>query len=571
MKRIIVIIAVFVSLYPIYGISGDGKDSSFTNINSGLPGVRLSNAEWADYDNDGDLDIVIGGYSDSGELVEIYRNDSGVFVDINAGLDEVAGCIIACGDYDNDGDLDIFLAGDLGLSNTISKIYRNDSGAFNDIGAGLAGVYTGTASWGDYDNDGDLDLVYTGSDSSGSPLTKLYRNNSGVFTSVVTNLPNIANGSVSWGDYDSDGDIDILINGYNSDWVEESEVFRNDSGVFTDINAGLKALGYSTSAWGDYDNDGDLDILLTGATSDIEIFSLIYRNNSGVFTDIGAGLFGVFGGSSDWGDFNNDGDLDILLTGYHSIDFDPFSKVLRNTTGVFTDIGAELIGVADGSAGWGDYDNDGDLDIVLNGSSSSELFTEVYRNNSLTANTVPNAPLNLTSLINGNNVTFSWNKSTDTQTPQNGLSYNMYVGITSHSGSVKPPMSNTSTGYRKVVSFGNINEKNSYTIKNLPDGKYYWSVQAADNAFAGSLFSSERSFFKGTLSVPSNVVISNDGTKVTVSWNAVQYAESYIIYASSDPYGVYSDVSSSGTFDGTSWSQVIGGNKLFYKVSAAVE
>ncbi len=85
---------------------------------------------------------------------------------------------MAWGDYDNDGDLDILLAGSTGSDSAISRIYRNDGGTFTDIEAGLPGVFSGSVAWGDYDNDGDLDLLLTTS-GIGIGTSGLYRNDGG--------------------------------------------------------------------------------------------------------------------------------------------------------------------------------------------------------------------------------------------------------------------------------------------------------------------------------------------------------------------------------------------------------
>ena len=84
---------------------------------------------------------------------------------------------------------------------------------------------------------------------------------------------------------------------------------------FTDVGATLQGVRFNNVAWGDYDNDGDLDILLAGRTNTGSRVSRVYRNDAGIFTDIAAGLTGVDNASVAWGDYDNDGDLDILLTG----------------------------------------------------------------------------------------------------------------------------------------------------------------------------------------------------------------------------------------------------------------
>ncbi len=153
--------------------------------------------------------------------------------------------------------------------------------------------------------------------------------------------------------------------------------------TFTDIEAGLPGVVAGSVAWGDYDNDGDLDILLTGYAGSTGYggsgcVSRVYRNNNGTFTDIDAGLQGVFNSSVAWGDYDNDGDLDILLAGRDGSAL--VSRVYRNDNGTFTDIDAGLPGVEEASVAWGDYDNDGDLDILLTGHNGSALVSRVYRN-----------------------------------------------------------------------------------------------------------------------------------------------------------------------------------------------
>jgi len=165
----------------------------------------------------------------------------------------------------------------------------------------------------------------------------------GGFTNINAGLPamHMNRGGAVWGDYDNDGDLDILLTGYGLDpFAPATEVYRNDGGSFTNINAGLDGVHYSSAAWGDYDNDGDLDILLAGQYES-NATSWIYRNDDGAFTDISAGLTGSEKGSVDWGDYDNDGDLDILLAGYDGSD--PVSQIYRNNgNGTFTDISAGL-------------------------------------------------------------------------------------------------------------------------------------------------------------------------------------------------------------------------------------
>jgi hypothetical protein len=363
--------------------------AGFVDIGAALAGVMYSSVAWGDYDNDGDLDILLTGAADAfpyyDPVCKVYRNDGGgAFTDIGALLYGVYYASAAWGDYDNDGDLDIVLAGWTG-SHRLSRVYRNDGAAsgFTNIEAPLTAVRDGSVAWGDYDNDGDLDILLTGS-AAASPyiVSEIYRNDGfGLFHDIAAGLTGVMRSSVAWGDYDNDGHLDILLAGLDSGSVPTSKVYRNDGDSgFSDIGAALTGVSNCSVAWGDYDNDGDLDILLAGSTGSAFV-SKVYRNDGGAsFVDIGAGLTGVDRSSVAWGDYDNDGDLDILLTGHLGI---YVSKVYRNDgASGFTAIGAGLTPVEYGSVAWGDHDNDGDLDILLTGWTGSAFVSNVYRNNS---------------------------------------------------------------------------------------------------------------------------------------------------------------------------------------------
>ncbi len=472
----------------------------FVDISAGLAGVNNSSVTWADFiNNDGKLDVLLIGQDDTREVTKLYKNEGSLFTDISgeAALIGVKDGSAAWGDYDNDEDVDLLLTGDATSSGfpRITRIYRYESlGRFTLINAGLPGVRNGAGIWGDYDNDGDLDILLTGSLAPGVNITKIYKNDNGSFSEAV-NLPGVAGGSTAaWGDYDNDGDLDILLTGQESTGNPVAIVYRNTNGSFENIGAPLTGVSASAVAWGDYDSDGDLDILLAGRTSNGSRITKIYQNNNNSFTDINAALPGIESGSVAWGDYDNDGDLDILLSGDSNAG--PIAKVYRNNNGNFSEADAVLTGVKSSSAAWGDYDNDGDLDILLAGlTQSNSRLSIVYRSGTGTANTLPNAPVLLAPMFSGGATTVRWNKSTDTQTGQNALTYNVRLGTTPGKVDIVSPMSNLANGFRRVPKIGNAGHPNSFMIKNLSPGTtYYWSVQAVDNAFAGSAFATEQSF-----------------------------------------------------------------------------
>ncbi|MBI9039617.1 MAG: carboxypeptidase regulatory-like domain-containing protein [Bacteroidales bacterium] len=566
----------------------DVSDNSFTiweqfteQTSISLPGVYgcygNSSVEWGDYDNDGDLDILIAGYTivtghNSGtRITKIYRNDgNNNFNDqTNINLVSVGDASLKWGDYDNDGDLDILLTG---WSNNITcKIYRNNgNNSFVELtGLNLQQVYCGSADWGDYDNDGDLDFLVTGDYQSGIRVSKVFRNEgneifleqSSIVLTGAGGEMNMGSSSGKWGDIDNDGDLDIIIGGnssYNANGV--CKIYRNNGdNTFSEIFSLTPALYVSSSALFDCDNDGDLDFIVSGTNSlsSGTFYTKLFKNNIEqlTFEDAGIELPGVRFSSITTGDYNNDGSLDLLLTGDAGSSF--ISKLFKNDeNGNFVEVpNINLPGIEKGDVEWGDYDNDGNLDIILTGYSSNGPIFKIYKNNNIIHNTIPTSPLNLISSLVEDDVILNWEKSTDYQTPQDGLSYNLVIGTSPNEVDIMSPMADRLTGYRKVIAYGNAQQNTNWTIKNLDDGIYYWSVQAIDNAFAGSQFAIEQSFIIGTLPTitvtqPNGGEIWYVGSNQVIEWTSNGVENVKIEYSHNDGIDWIEIIASTSAVDG---------------------
>src|SRR6185436_6273171 len=160
-------------------------------------------------------------------------------------------------------------------NNSISTAF-----VFENVPHGVPGMAEGGAVWGDMDNDGDLDLAVSG--GAGDQIRhycRIYRNENGALNSVAAELPASVHGSVAWGDYDNDGDLDLLVSGLLTNGFF-TRIFRNNNSVFTDTGILLPAVGYADAQWCDYDRDGDLDIAIMGFHQQANVpLTRIYRND----------------------------------------------------------------------------------------------------------------------------------------------------------------------------------------------------------------------------------------------------------------------------------------------------
>ncbi len=285
-------------------------------------------------------------------------------------------------DFDGDGWDDLSFATEAG--NTV-KFFKNNSGTFTEI-SNLRVIFnsdkTLQINWVDYDNDGDKDLFIP----SHSALNKLYENDGTFSFTDVTDAAGIGSATLyafgsSWGDYNNDGYLDLFLTYRDESYPDDfyfNTLYKNDGdGTFTDVSveAGLNVtVGHFSfcSAFFDYDNDGWQDIYI--ANDKPSNTNVMYHNNGdGTFTDTSVSTgtnIGIDAMSTTIADYNNDGFLDIYVTNMY-----PGNNVFfkNNGNGTFTDIAASN-GTLMGSVAWGavflDGDNDMDTDLYV-----SSMFT----------------------------------------------------------------------------------------------------------------------------------------------------------------------------------------------------
>jgi hypothetical protein len=201
-----------------------------------------------------------------------------------------------------------------------------------------------------------------------------------------------------------------------------------------------------------------------------------------------------------WGDFDNDGRLDFLLTGTtNGFGNGPISQLWRNTGSGFTNVPIPgLQGVYNSSVAWGDFDNDGRLDFLLTGNNGSAPISQLWRNNLPGSNAPPAAPAGLSATLSGNTLNLNWTAPADDHTPAAGLNYNVRIGTTPGGSDIVAPQA-LASGTRLVPQIGNAGPGLTTFYALAPGQDYYWSVQAVDTSFAGSPFAAEQVFTIGPL------------------------------------------------------------------------
>jgi len=505
-------------------ISTYNFSQTFTHTNIELEPIRYASLDWGDYDNDGDLDLLASGekyigapFNNSDPRTTIYRNDGNdQFTIVDTSITGTESGTALWGDYNNDGNLDVLIAGRVKIDYNyvgVTEIWERDgTGAFFKSII-LDSLDYPNASWADINNDGFLDIFLSGDKDLSfvniEPISILLTNDqNGGFFRDDSSIIGITYGGSEFADYDNDGDFDLIITGLELNNGFITLLYDNQIGQFVQNPANLQGVLRSKIAWADIDNDGDFDFVVGGQDGGIsETKAKMYKNDSGNFIEVilpDSVLAQVGLPSFDWGDFDNDGDVDLLITGQIGLLATRITSILRNEGNFeFTSLNDQLVPVRTGDAKWADYDNDGDLDVAICGTDTSNTFgmylTRIYNNNLNIPNNAPSKPQITSAVVNNSDVTLNWLPSMDDYTPQSSLTYNIRIGSSPGESNVLNPMAIENNGFRKLMTIGNSNFETEWTIMGLEVGIYYWSVQAIDGAMAGSVFSQEGMFTIGSV------------------------------------------------------------------------
>ena len=480
---------VYLKAFNQFGMSSDPTpvffDTKLFKNTYSIEGV-CGKVALGDYDNDGQMD---------------FASTFGIYSNIGNGFERTSDSIPAAesvvwADINNDGLLDCLFD---------SRVLTNDGSGGFEWGDSIVQLYENSVAVGDANNDNKIDCFISGINISSSFYGGVYFNSgSGLNPDSVTIIePGYRTGDASFGDFNNDGFQDIIAMGIiNWTNTRKTNLYLNQNGTYTINPMEITGMNVGSAKWGDFDNDGDLDLLICGSKGTTrDIITSVFENYSGMLikrddlalSPIYKSLTPLYRGQALWFDYDNDGYLDIILSGISNYQLDmPMTMLYHNVGGNGFEIvhNTGLPYLSNTSIDVADIDNDGYEDVIISGRDiNNNAYTGVFSNglgDGIVQNNPSSAiPSNLTSTVNGSTVVLSWEGEPSS-------SYNFYVRDAD--GFVVSPMADVTDGFRKITSYGNAGHMTTYTLRRVPAGTYQWSVQKVSNSRAGSAFADEQTF-----------------------------------------------------------------------------
>ncbi|MCC7245414.1 MAG: VCBS repeat-containing protein [Saprospiraceae bacterium] len=493
----------------------------------------------ADMDNDGHMDMMLHwiyprwfrnqGDTTFQSLPTLYSDN------MDKGAFDLA-------DFDGDNDLDLLFCGKF-FNTWGTVIIRNEQGALSQASfcQDVPGIEHGDVKWLDYDRDGDMDIFMAGMVGNTNVIT-LWNRENGIYKPSASEFQVESSMKFTFLDLENDGDLDLAVKseGASPLWQKRIKFYRQTNNQFflapeLTIFSGLWGCMHSA----DMNSDGFADIVVSdyfGIANPwpTDARMRIYLNN-------GTGAFPTFsdvsiGFPSDFvlADYDNNGVMDIIRSDSAQL----ITQVAPGAWQSFQNVntGTNLF------LSLGDFNHDQRLDLLTQSQTPNtwDYWTTVYNNPYPTVSQAPTAPGQITWAMTNNNsaIRFEWMPGSDLTTPDAVLRYNVRIGTAPGKGDIIGCDSDT-TGRRLMFTEGNVPSGRTFTVRNLPQGQYWFSVQTIDGHWQGSPFTSIPFSTGVSLTPPGLYMPENGATDVPVyarlSFWSVQGAEQYQAQAATDP------------------------------------
>ncbi|WP_296623245.1 FG-GAP-like repeat-containing protein [Marivirga sp.] len=476
---------------------------NFSEVAStGLPAVGNSQIEWADFNNDGFKDVLILGTDNSGAILfELYTNNQdGTFSASGLPLSPLKNSSFSIHDVNDDNQLDIFYTGKDGSGNILNYLLINDGIGFNVLNDVIGQYYRARILSLDINLDGQVDLIINGYNQSNTIEQSVWIQNNLSFTkSADYSLPDIGLGSLVAADFNNDGIIDFLTSGENASAQFETHIYLiNKGGSLTEkVSSPISNILIKDIKAQDFTGDGLTDFVFYGIDGSFNSIQKWYKQDGSTYTEINNVIDVKSSASIDLLDLDNDGDKDFAVSGLNNSG--NYTTQIYNNDGVgnFTLNAEALTGIANGSLNVVDFNNDNKNDLYVSGYSDVDpdnaIINFLSENSVASTNLSPSIPANPTSMVTANEVEFSWDASTDDLSASAEINYAITLGSATGNFNLISPLSlnNGSDPLLNQQAFSTFNKRH---VSNLAEGEYFWKVRAIDAGGKSSEFSAEESF-----------------------------------------------------------------------------
>ena len=477
--------------------TANGFGQTYPLIDStGLPDVGYSDLETADFNRDGFPDVFISGKDGSQDQTGIYLNNGdSTFTPMGLGLLPVYDGSSAVADFNNDNWPDILYTGSYLNDSTTFQIYINNrDSTFQQLTTSVPGLNKGEITCADFDSDGYTDFFVTGMTHNNKVYASMWLNEGDLtFLAAEQSFDGVYKSSQVTTDFNRDGRPDVMYSGKDDELELQFYYYLNrGKGKFASISNNLPAVSEGDIEVVYADDDGWYDLVITGMSKTGQNISEVFYNQSGSSFIYHAGLTGVYKSAVAVLDYNNDGYSDIGFLGLNNSDYRTILLYANDAgNGFLKDTVLEEL--TQGDLVWMDYNSDKKPDLLVSGFDYPGETTDLRKNDGGNPNEPPSPLSGLKSIVSGDSVLLSWSKGSDASTPASQITYNVFLTKDGQESFYKSPLGDTLGGERYQYQAGSYCDTFAI-LDRLPEGQYYWSVQAIDNGSLESGFAQRDTF-----------------------------------------------------------------------------